>query len=132
MENTIENKVKFFAQHWGQEVQRVIMSHSKPICKVGNYLDWDDINEDFLELISLSELSDEDAIEVGKLNGSITDNDKLVGHSLVYWLHKKGTNRDITFEAIDYLRSKGYAVPYMGLSVEKLIEYGWIKLKNKS
>ena len=29
----------------------------------------------------------------------------------------------------DYLRSKGYALPYMGLSVEKQIEYGWIKLK---
>lgn len=29
---------------------------------------------------------------------------------------------------IDYLRSKGYALPYMGISVEKQIEYGWIKL----
>ena len=27
-------------------------------------------------------------------------------------------------EAYDYLRSKGYALPWMGLSVEKLIEYG--------
>lgn len=31
-------------------------------------------------------------------------------------------------KALDYLRSKGYALPYMGLSVEKQIEYGWIKL----
>jgi len=29
-----------------------------------------------------------------------------------------------------YLQSKGYALPYMGLSVEQLIEYGWIKLKD--
>lgn len=29
---------------------------------------------------------------------------------------------------VDYLRSKGYAIPYMGLTVEKQIEYGWIKL----
>lgn len=29
---------------------------------------------------------------------------------------------------VDYLRSKGYALPYMGLSVKKMVEYGWIKL----
>jgi len=37
----------------------------------------------------------------------------------------------ITLNAYDYLRSKGYALPYMGLSVEELIEYGWVELKNK-
>ena len=31
----------------------------------------------------------------------------------------------------DYLRSKGYALPWMGLSVEEMIEYRWIKLKEK-
>lgn len=31
-------------------------------------------------------------------------------------------------KALDYLRSKGYALPYMGLTVEKQIEYGWVKL----
>ena len=29
---------------------------------------------------------------------------------------------------IDFLRSKGYVLPFMGLSVETLIEYGWVKL----
>lgn len=28
----------------------------------------------------------------------------------------------------DYFRAKGYALPFMGISVNKLIEYGWIKL----
>ena len=28
----------------------------------------------------------------------------------------------------DFLRSKGYALPWMGLSVEKLVEYGWVVL----
>lgn len=32
------------------------------------------------------------------------------------------------YEEITYLRSKGYALPWMGLSVEQQIEYGWIKL----
>ncbi|MDV3490968.1 hypothetical protein CMV03_07160 [Elizabethkingia anophelis] len=30
---------------------------------------------------------------------------------------------------IDYLRSRGYALPWMEISVQKLIEYGWVKLK---
>lgn len=30
--------------------------------------------------------------------------------------------------AYDYLRSKGYALPWLGLSVEQQIEYGWIKI----
>lgn len=30
---------------------------------------------------------------------------------------------------MDYLRSKGYAVPWMDLSVDDLVEYGWITLK---
>ena len=28
---------------------------------------------------------------------------------------------------IDYLRYKGYAIPFMGFSVEDLVEMGWIK-----
>jgi hypothetical protein len=29
---------------------------------------------------------------------------------------------------VDYLRSKGYALPWMGLSVEEMVQAGWIKL----
>lgn len=32
---------------------------------------------------------------------------------------------------IDYLRSKGYALPWMGLSVEDLVNAGWVKLKGE-
>lgn len=35
-------------------------------------------------------------------------------------------------QIVDFLRSKSYAIPYMGLSVEKLIEYGWVKLKTSN
>lgn len=30
---------------------------------------------------------------------------------------------------VDYLRSKGYALPWMGYSVEDMVQAGWIKLK---
>lgn len=30
--------------------------------------------------------------------------------------------------AMDWLRSRGYAIPWMGLSIEEMVEAGWIKL----
>ena len=36
---------------------------------------------------------------------------------------------ELSIKTGDYFRSKGYALSYMGLSVEDLVEYGWIKLK---
>jgi hypothetical protein len=35
--------------------------------------------------------------------------------------------REVT-EAMDYLRSKGYAISWMGIEVEELVSMGWIKL----
>jgi hypothetical protein len=40
----------------------------------------------------------------------------------------RGFDTNIIIKSHQYLVSKGYALPYMGLSVEQLIEYGWIKL----
>jgi hypothetical protein len=37
--------------------------------------------------------------------------------------------RGADVSAYDYLRSKGYALAFHDLSVEDLINYGWIKLK---
>ena len=33
-------------------------------------------------------------------------------------------------DMFDLLRSKSYAIPFMGISVEEMIEAGWIKLKD--
>lgn len=39
-------------------------------------------------------------------------------------------SRPVPYIAIvDFLRSKGYALPWNGISVEEQIEFGWIKLK---
>jgi len=34
----------------------------------------------------------------------------------------------LPFQEIDYLRSKGYALPFMEYSVEDLISFGWVRL----
>lgn len=39
---------------------------------------------------------------------------------------------DNILNAYDYLRSRGYALPWMGLSVEELVNRGWVKLKGEA
>ena len=44
-------------------------------------------------------------------------------------IHHWNSDRKIGSIECDYFRSKGYALPYMDLSVEDLVKYGWVKLK---
>lgn len=106
MENTIENKSKFFAQYWGQKVLRASKNHE---------LTWtitDSNNPVESEYLNLKPLS------------AITDEDRDYCVSMWRGVFKK----EFDLSQGDFLRSKGYALPWMGLSVETMIEYGWIKL----
>lgn len=115
MENTLENKAKFFAQYWGQPV---LMSNNDPKCYVirvkFEHAEDIDIN-DYLELKPLSSITDED---LDKTNYGCIEMILEKG----YWLDVKNS---------DLLRSLGYALPWMGLSIEQLQEYGWIKIKSE-
>lgn len=127
MENTLENKSKFFGQYANQRICR--------------YTDWmesgyhiprtpDVQNNQHLELTPLSDITDEDALWVGRdaneFNYSYSDDLK---YSLELIARMETNPHLINFKQSDYLRSKGYALPYMGLSVEELIEFGWVKFK---
>lgn len=103
------DKLKFYAHHWGQKIV------------VSGYIDWEMLDlstvstqsvtnlaqsgDDFisyLELKPISEITADDAIALSKIHDS-------------YHRH-------------DFLRSKGYAVPFMGISVEELVERKWIQV----
>ena len=134
LENTLENKAKFFAQYWGQYV---LYFTSDFLRKIDN-LTLDSVeNDDYLELKPLSQISDEDAIEVSKifglghLSGAIKE---LILSIFRTSINDSGTTSSTNgiknwLHVFDYLRSKGYALPWMDLSVEDLVEYGWVKLK---
>ena len=101
-EITNENKAKFFALYWGQD----ILSDGIEIgANVG-----DCEEEMFLQLKPLSSIASLEDIQ----NGFFTVEPNL----------------DYQVQIInqDYLRSKGYAIPWLGLSVEEMVEAGWIKL----
>ena len=126
MENTLKNKAKFFAQYWGQKIG--VMNTDQSIkFRVGK----NDLFQ-LIELTSLSSITDEDAIEVTKLIGRDGNRGRNIDIIKLFtvgsnWLFGS-VNAILVIKASDYLRSKSYALPWMGLSVEKLIEYGWIKL----
>lgn len=142
MENTLENKAKFFAQYFGRTFITGIGGKSA--------LSWIDIGyislgtlSATLELKDMSNISPEDInyiiilLEIDKQpvdNDFLAFNKSLISYINYLFLEKKDIKSVILtvafIHAVDYLRSKGYALPYMGLSVEKQVEYGWIKLKS--
>lgn len=123
MENTLENKARLFAQYWGQFIAwNIKWNHN-----IGNGLTLDaiffsrleNIEEWALNLKSLSDITDEDAIELGYDNAEDFIKNELRWDEL----------RKIGVQDADYLRSKAYALPFNNLSVEQQLGYGWIIIK---
>lgn len=110
-----ENKAKFFALYWGQ---KVVKDKSSQLLYVSSNINLEHESW-FLTLKPLSSINDEDAeiIDLGS-----EDYDELG------WFDKEGMFYYWSFIDVDYLRSKGYALPWMGLSVEEMIQAGWIRL----
>lgn len=132
VEITPENKAKFFAQYWGQRV------FTNQLFILGGY-DIDQIddgydNKNYLCLISLENIKTEHIIELSKLYFQSAFDSKIIGNQIIISYYEGDNisewviNIDFDRIAIDYLRSKGYAVDWMGLTVEEMIEAGWIKL----
>lgn len=151
MENTIENKVKFIAQYWGQNIFIDPKNTYTSICwgifqyeRVFNGSAFEDfkyeyphLDEGLIELVPLSKISEKDAIEVAKIfnighrTGTTAVLIKYILSALNGTTSKSETTEFVLSwkHATEYLRFRGYALPWMGVSVENQIEYGWVKLK---
>lgn len=136
-EITIENKARFFAQYWGQPL--IGMSRvDKQYAPIEGYpLDNYKVLEDcFLELKPLSQITDEDAIEVARLQLSGTKEEDIKLHfdpsdpefAVCTSYHRNDYYEVVNSQSYQYLQSKGYALPWMGLSVNEMVKVGWIKL----
>ena len=147
-ENTLENKRKFFAQYWGQRNLLHVIDDDDIHLLLNDEMA-NDVKNWLLYLIPLSQISDEDVIqgimitynktyddlgeilEVKHYNtfSSITTTSAGQNFKTHRSFHHWNGDRKIGSKECDYFRSKGYALPWMDLSVEDLVEYGWIKLK---
>ena len=132
--NDTEMKARFFAQYWGQIVALVTKgSYTHPLGTMHVVNSHVITNTSSiakhrysLNLKPLSLISDEDKIKIGEILQVYPEN-------VLGWINGEYVHEDFqdafTFQfAIDYLRSKSYALPFMQYSVKELLELGWIKL----
>lgn len=132
-----ENKAKFFALYWGQKIKIAVRKDGEWELRVGE--DVPGFNSStitqYLELKPLSRITDEDLISVASIvfdpfyEGLRTIK---IGKEIVSYIFKDANGNGYQKHApqiADYLRSKGYALPYMGLTVEEMESAGWLKLQ---
>lgn len=142
MENTSGNQAKFSSQYFGRTFINGIGGKSP--------LSWIDIGYislgtlyATLELKTLSSITDEE-LKCLPLDKSFKGEYSIKAGEIIYGkksilieVKVKTENgcsyyyQELRAPQFDILRSKGIALPWMGLSVEKQIEYGWIKLKSQ-
>lgn len=156
MENNLENKTKFFAQYWGQRVfvghvlEEVNSSYIDPMydTSILELKPLEDItDEDAIDVAKIvspmlfdgngdngGHIIDKSEIKAGWISVkhmrkiTMVDID-LDGFVFEYHEDEGYTRPSLVNAGADYLRSKGYALPWMGLSIDDLIKYGWVKLK---
>ena len=116
---------RFVAQYWGTKTLYV---GGVGLVEVGTG-GWNFKHPDFfLELKPLSKLNDKDAIEVSKIWGSKVES-KILGNIISIRIGTKGESEvRNSIGVIDFLRSKGYALPFMEYSIEDLVSFGWVRL----
>ena len=152
MENNTENKAKFFAQYWGQEVLKY--PGLNPVFEI----QWQEFNphieneeikpiqDGYLELKPLSSITDEDAIEVSSLLTQekyivVERTDQYISlskgkYDFFIWfdgeiLFNNDNASQLPLERMhvyDFFRLNGFALPWNGISVQEQIERGWVKL----
>lgn len=84
------------------------------------------IEKAWLRLRSLYDMTDEDCRFINELEEWNYENiDSMRNTILNCLLFNRGATK---VHQYDYLRSKGYALPFMKWSVEEMIEKGWIKI----
>ena len=116
--NKTDVKCRFFAQYWGTKTMYVGGVGLVEVGKGGWNLKHPDF---FLQLKPLSKITNEDAISMyrGLERNYESSNQFLEDYKSIGFLEQS---------EVDFLRSKGYAVPYMEYSVDELVKIGWVQL----
>ncbi len=131
--NIADVKCRFFVQYWGVKCMYV---GGVGLVEIGTG-GWNLKHPDFfLELKPLSKLTDDDAIEYFDILWHETHKLKSKEFKIEYgkdWANSILAERfgfipSNILHGIDFLRSKGYAIPFMEYSVEMLVDAGWVRL----
>lgn len=126
-------KCKFFGQYLEQIIAKETKYPNSPTINTTSVLLIDELSNYHLELKPLSKITDEDAIVVAKIFG-MTEDFEFIGKMLCTTMFDNSDSESETSifnsnaKAVDYLRSKGYALPFRIYSVEDLVSFGWVQL----
>jgi hypothetical protein len=128
--NNIENKTRFEALYYGQKVLAINAFESKGLYIV----DFKNVGSKntSLYLRSISNLTDEEYKWFANHSAYKLDDKNIVavGKSMVKAMFEpNGWSGNTLQQMCDYLRSIGILIPWMDLSVETIIAYGWAKIK---
>jgi len=140
MENTLENKMKFFSLYMNEEdiIGGVFDDKNHLMdCKlnfVSDLSNLDKFEESFLVLKDLRNATDEDLMEIG-FNLGKTEAPLHYGNIYVkrFLGEKFGNSQDNLYKIsdvifmTDYIRSLRYVLPYKEFSADKMLEYGWFR-----
>ncbi len=132
--NNNDLKRIFFALYYGQEVAFVPSYSDRNNLIKSKVFSFKEI--EYLELKPLSKITDEDIkqwayllfkseFKIIELYQNASDVWVIFNEIGVPFLIQP---QDCNAMQIDYLRSKGYALPFMEYSIEDLVNIGWVKL----
>ncbi|MFD2600185.1 hypothetical protein ACFSQ3_14600 [Sphingobacterium corticis] len=154
MDNTLENKAKFFAQYWDQTV---LMNIGHPFKGDNTPDNWyKKFEHDYLLLKSLSAISDEQAIECCRYKSDLSFFTKkkweVVRHEHHIILESKRSAHSFSIDLVsgdvefynndelevtisdttkDYLRGESFLVPFYDLDKEEILNRGWAVLEQE-
>lgn len=127
-QNTPENRANFHALYYGQRIAYCVNSADE-IQAFGCLSNC--VNDEILYLKTkpLSAISDEDAIEVARIEYPLHPSHHYSGYGKYLC---DNLNTSITSNKVhisDFLRSKGYLIGWMDLTPEDILSYGWGRLE---
>lgn len=124
-----ELKERFFALYWNQPVFKFYGHDDCVPENVYGSLAYGYEEKGYLELKPLHSISDDLKKELfEKVNGIAS---ALLGRNLTADIDYLLENAEIGFVnsfVVDFLRCHGFAIQWMGISVEEQVQKGWIKL----
>lgn len=130
MENTTENKLKFFALYFGQRVLKNVKSPQVTILN-GHFFYYSVpyIENYHLKLRSIDSITNDECVGVYDLLFDFPSAENHV-FAKVCKIKFLIENEDYSQILTDFLRSKGFLVPFMNLTTDQILEFGWAKIKD--
>jgi len=138
MKDNSENKLRFFYQYGGQNV---LKNDKYPeVSFLNGFFFFNNatyIENYHLELRSIDSITDEECVELFDLKypqyNDWNFKSKLgtIEHHVLHSLVSSMNYQNESYFLIDWLRSKSFLVPFMNLTTEQILSFGWAKIKDK-